>query len=414
MKRIYSVVVSLLLISAAAWLVRRGREGRPAAPGDIEQRIAILEQRQSKLPRDPDVLVDLAAAYIRKARAVGDAAWHAKAQRTVERALLLQPTHYASVRMMAWALGGQHRFEESLGWAKKARAIQPNDPFNYGTLGDACVELGDYDCAADAFQRMADLRPDASAYSRAAHLRELLGDRAGAIEIMKLAVRSGGGRDPENAAWLETQLGNMHFHGGDLDSAEAAYRRALKVWPDSHLALIAQARVSAARRRDDEAIELLRRAARYNVADAHVLLGDVYSRRGDRASAGREYSRAEQILLSQGEMARHELATFYADHDRNIARAVEWMREDLRTARDIGAYDTMAWAAFKAGLMDEARAAIEQALRLGTQDARLFYHAAMIYRASGDHSRSADYLRRARDTNPHFDIRQSVILRASL
>ena len=37
-----------------------------------------------------------------------------------------------------------------------------------------------------------------------------------------------------------------------------------------------------------------------------------------------------------------------------------------------------AWTALRAGKIDEARAASKEALRLGTADARLLYHAGMI------------------------------------
>ncbi len=113
-------------------------------------------------------------------------------------------------------------------------------------------------------------------------------------------------------------------------------------------------------------------------------------------------------------MARHELATFYADHDRNLALALDWMRQDLRTARDIAAFDTLAWAAYKAGLIKEARAAIGQALRLGTQDARLYYHAGKISQKAGDPESGKEYLQRAVEINPHFDLRESPALRAAL
>lgn len=418
-RRFYIVVFALVLISGAVLLVRyglesRGGAGRWAAPADIVQRIATLEQRLAKMPNDADLLSDLAGAYMRKARAVGDPEWYSRAQQAAERALAVKPNHYPATRMMAWVFAGQHRFEESLVWARKAQAMQPNDAWNYGTMGDADLELGDYDAAADAFQRMVELRPDVTSYSRAAHLRELLGDRAGAIEIMKLAVRAASPRDPENLAWCLAQLGKLYFNGGNLDAAERAFDQALNAYPDSHLAVAARARVSAARGRDKEAISLLERAARWDVPDVHILLGDLYARRGDARAAEREYARAERLLLNQGKMARHELAAFYADHDRNIAKAVEWMREDLRTARDIAAFDTMAWAAYKAGLIDEALSAIIQALRLGTQDARLFYHAGMIFRKAGETEKAEEYLRRAAQVNPYFDVRRAPALRAAL
>lgn len=413
-KRFYVVLVAAILVCGTYWLVQERRAPGPAAPADIERQIATLEQRAARMGNDAGVLSRLAGAYMRKARAVGQAEWYLKAQAAAERALKAKPGHYAATRMMAWALAGQHRFSESLQWAKKAQAVQPNDPWNYGTMGDAYLELGDYDAAADAFQRMVELRPDSTSYSRAAYLRELLGDRRGAIEIMKLAVRASSPRDAENYAWALTQLGNLYFHGGMLDDAAHAYDEALRFYPDSHLALVARARVYAVRGQSEAALRLLRRTSLESAPDAQILLGDLYSKAGQQAAAEACYERAEKSLLGMGPMAQHELAAFYADHDRNLARAVEWMRADLRTARDIAAFDTMAWAAYKAGHAEEAKTAIAQALRLGTQDARLFYHAGRIYKAAGEAEKASEYFRRAFETNPYFDLREGPALRASL
>ena len=74
----------------------------------------------------------------------------------------------------------------------------------------------------------------------------------------------------------------------------------------------------------------------------------------------------------------------------------------------------MAWTALKAGKIAEAQRAIKEALRLGTKDARLFYHAGMIARAAGDQSGAAEYLKRVLALNPQFDPMQAAIARKIL
>ncbi len=69
----------------------------------------------------------------------------------------------------------------------------------------------------------------------------------------------------------------------------------------------------------------------------------------------------------------------------------------------------MAWAALKAGKLTEAQAAMKDALRLGTQDAKIFYHAAMIARAAGDETAARDYLQSALKLDPQFDPLHSAI-----
>ncbi|MDQ3313988.1 MAG: tetratricopeptide repeat protein [Verrucomicrobiota bacterium] len=75
---------------------------------------------------------------------------------------------------------------------------------------------------------------------------------------------------------------------------------------------------------------------------------------------------------------------------------------------------TLAWTALKSGRVDEAQVAIKEALKLGTLDARLLYHAGMIARASGDKAAATAYLQRALVLNPSFDPMQSKIARETL
>ncbi len=55
-----------------------------------------------------------------------------------------------------------------------------------------------------------------------------------------------------------------------------------------------------------------------------------------------------------------------------------------------------------------------EALKLGTLDARLLYHAGIIARARGDTAAATDYLQRALVLNPDFDPLQSQIARETL
>jgi len=51
---------------------------------------------------------------------------------------------------------------------------------------------------------------------------------------------------------------------------------------------------------------------------------------------------------------------------------------------DIFTEDALAWAYFKAGRLGDAAAASAQALRTGTRDRDVLYHAAAIKQAQGD------------------------------
>src|SRR6185436_586129 len=109
-----------------------------------------------------------------------------------------------------------HHFQQVAALALKLTEERRSDPAVWGMLGDAAMETGDYDRAADAYQTMADLRPDLASYNRVAFYRFVTGDAAGAIEIMRRAIRSGSS-EPENLAWCLADLGRMLLKTGAAD-----------------------------------------------------------------------------------------------------------------------------------------------------------------------------------------------------
>ena len=97
-----------------------------------------------------------------------------------------------------------------------------------------------------------------------------------------------------------------------------------------------------------------------------------------------------------------ELAYFYADHDIKPKEGLELALRELEYRRDMYAYDVVAWNLYRNGKFEEARTAIDQALRLGTQDAKLFFHAGMIYSSLGEKTKAKEFLSGALAINPYF------------
>jgi tetratricopeptide (TPR) repeat protein len=148
-------------------------------------------------------------------------------------------------------------------------------------------------------------------------------------------------------------------------------------------------------------VSYLEKAYKVNpLVETSWLLGDAELMLGDTSAAQRNYERAVQ----QGKRTdRLTLALYYATKDLEHDEALRLI-ESERTVRD-GPYvdDTYAWALFRAGRPAEARAASDRALRLGTVDARLFYHAGAIRLALGDES-GRKLVRKALALNPQFDV----------
>ena len=368
----------------------------------LQAAAALIAQR----PQQREGYIALAKASIHKARESGDDGYYQRAERAIQHVLAQQPDASEALLLLAWTQTGQHQFAAALKTAECLRQRLPNDYQVYGLLGDAHIELGQYEQAASAWQRMIDLRPGPAAYSRVAYLRKLYGDLQGATEMMAMAVRSVSPRDPETYAWLLVQYGDLHFEQGRLKVAEAAYEKARHVFPAYYRAVEAMARIRAAQQRYAEAIKLYRRAINIVPApDMIASLGDLYHLAGQPEAAEEQYAQVEFIArldTLNSITYNRQVAHFYADHDRGIDAALDMMERERDNRRDIHTYDTLAWVYYKAGRLNDAQKAMQQALRLGTQDALLWYHAGMIAHGLGELDTAQAQLRRALDINPYF------------
>jgi Flp pilus assembly protein TadD len=108
------------------------------------------------------------------------------------------------------------------------------------------------------------------------------------------------------------------------------------------------------------------------------------------------------------------LILFRADHDRNAGAALDDARQEFRDRKDIYGADALSWAALKAGQPSEALPAARDALKFGTQDPRLLYHAGMVHLANGQSGEGRRLLRQALKLSPQFDPVHAELARKSL
>lgn len=347
----------------------------------LDAAIAAFDARLRANRSDEMAAVGLADALVRQARVASDASLPIRAEQVL-RASIRTTDGYAARRMLGAVLLAQHRFAEALEAGKAAQRLNPDDPWNLGVIGDAALELGRYDEAFAAFDRMAALRPNAASYARVAYARELQGDLDGAIAAMQRAIAATGANDPEALAWHWSQVGTLERVAGRVDRAETAYRRALHAFPGHPYARAGRARLWAATGRGDEALkeyESLHAAA--PSPELAAAIGDLHKQRGDDDTALRLWSEAERL---EREGWEHEspqpaaLARMLAERDLKIDEAVRLARQASASRDDIHTNDALAWSLFKAGDLEGARAASLRARRTGTKDPLILAHAAAI------------------------------------
>jgi tetratricopeptide (TPR) repeat protein len=361
-----------------------GMPGSPPTSADgLRQRVTEMERRLQAHPQDAGAAVLLADALLRQARATTDGRHANRASQVLTEVLKATPSQYDALRMLGAIYLSQHRFRDALDLGRRARDLRPNDAWNYGVMGDALIELGEYDQGFQAFDTMASMRPSAAAYARVAYGRELSGDVEGALSAMHLAEQATAVQDVESQAWYAAQVGELYLRMVKLDDAEREFRRAMFVYPNYPHATIGFGKVKVARGDHDGALATyLDQLTRTPTLDLSARIGDLYAARGDRANAERYYQLAEDLAGPAVVQTEPALALFLSEHDRKledaltIAKAVASMRHDIFTE------DALAWAYYKAGRLDEAAAASTRALRTGTRDDRILSHAARIRAAT--------------------------------
>jgi tetratricopeptide (TPR) repeat protein len=361
----------------------------------------------------------LGAAYVQHARETGDVSDYQLAEESLSKSLDITSTDFSAddaFRTMAEVCMGEHRFTDAVTYAQKALSLGTGDVSPFAIVGDAYADMGEYDHARAAYDRLTPrdmvLEPRA-AYardSRLSYLKFVEGDGNGAINLMKTAVREGieAQLPSENLAWLYFELGEYFSQAGDAASAESSYVAALNSHPGDYRALAALAKLRANNGRHEDAIALYQKAIAVVPMPTFIAeLGDLYAKSGNQVEAKKQYAQVEYIgLLGHINQVLHnrDLAVFYADHDIKLPEALALAQKEFEVRHDIYTWDALAWALYKNGKLTEAASASEKALRLGTQDSLLLFHAGMIAEAMAQHDQARLDFKRALKTNPHFHL----------
>jgi tetratricopeptide (TPR) repeat protein len=362
----------------------------------------------------------LAAAYAQKARETGDISYFQLAEGSLRQSLKLESTDAEAApafAQLATVHLSEHKFREAGEDAAKAIKLLPSDLAAYPYAGDAQLEQGNYEEAQRYYDHVT--APDDGmqhpgidflAASHGAGLHWIKGDTAKAFDDLERAIVLGQEMHmpAENLAWTEFMLGEQSFQMGDLGKAEEREANSLRDFPRYHRALAAMGQIRAAQGRFPEAIDFYKQAIAVIPLPLYLAaLGDVYIVNGDKANAEKQYATVEFIgrlnEINQ-QVYNRELALFYADHDRKLPEALKLARKEFEVRHDVYTSDALAWALLKNGQTPAAKEEIERAMRMGTKDAMMEYHAGMIYAAAGDKAKASQHLERALKINPQFHV----------
>jgi tetratricopeptide (TPR) repeat protein len=380
--------------------------------------VSILNAEAKVATKPPLVkpYITLASLYLQKVRETSDSTYYSKINGLMDTATAINPLDGDIPAIRSSVAMGRHDFQTGKKYALDALKINDHTAVYYGLNGDADIELGQYQDAVGSFQKMIDIRPDFSSWSRIAYIRELNGDIPGALIALNEAISSGSNYQ-ENIAWAYVERGKLEMRS-DLDAATKSFTTALLVLPTYTQAMEGLGKVAFAKKDIPEAKRQFGNAyAGLALAQYAVDLGDVAAYEKNDTEASQDYALAQVAFTTSiqgGVNTDLEESLFLSDHNLDLPQAVQMAkRAYIARPSEYGA-DYLAWALYKNGQQEEAAHLTNKALILGEVDPLILFHQGMIALAYKDKVRAKEYLTKAYVLNPHFSIQYADTLTSTL
>lgn len=371
----------------------------------LDELIISLQTRLEVTPGDSVSWATLGIAYVQQAKVTVNPDFYPRADGALAKSLEVNGEDnflaYAGLSALASA---RHDFAAAKTYADQGLAINSYSAILYGALSDAELQLGNYDAAFAAVDKMVGLRPDTTSFSRQSYMWELRGDIDQATALMQRAFEVA----PTSAdrAFTLFYLGELAFNNGDPSTALDYYNRAQTESPTDPAALAGKAKAEAALGQIETALdhygELVGRAPEPSyVLDYGELLESVG--RTDDAQAQYDVFLATQQLFAANGVEADSVATLFdADHGDPV-KAMADGETGIETRPFLAMFDAYAWALHVNGRDAEALEAIETAMDLGVRNALYLYHSGMIKLSLGDDIGARADLTEALELNPSFN-----------
>jgi tetratricopeptide (TPR) repeat protein len=382
----------------------------------LGRQIAALQQHLKADPQDYVGWGTLGIDYIQEAKDTVNPAYYPKAEGVLRRSLRLNTAdNFIAMAGMADLRAAEHDFTEALSWAQRANQIDPYNSTVYGALGDAYTQLGRYDDAARAVQRMLDLQPGTPSLTRAEYVFELRGQVDQARAAMQRALADA--TTPAEQAFAHYYLGELALSGGDARQALAEQNAGLRADPSYPDLLEGRAKAEAALGQQPAALRDFAAVVARVPQPQYVIEAGEYLESLGRTEQSREdydlFATEMKLFASNGVRLDVEPTLFYADHG-DPPLALQYGVAGIRARPFLEMDDAYAWALHVNHRDAEALTWADKAMATGMRSALFAYHRGMIERSLGLRAAARHDLSLAMALNPAFSPLQAPIARRAL
>jgi tetratricopeptide (TPR) repeat protein len=392
---------------------------------------------EARVRRDPGGAIgwsQLSAAYLTLARQTDDNSMAAKAEMAARKSLSIRRRNNVNAALrLAKAILEQHRFREALSATDDAMRIDPHNSSAHELHTEILVELGRYDQAWKEYDKYDLAGTGLSGMALKAKLLQIDGKTADAASILAQAAYKADQNwdvSREADAWFHLAYGKTLSDEGKTDEAVAEFNTAIEINPHDFKSMGSIARIKAAQGDLKGAKSwALKSIAITPSVEVASLLEDIADGEHNADDSAKYSTLVDEV--SHPDMNKflkdpssvpslkphtHDrlYAVYCADHMKNLPDALSAAKKDMQSRQDIYAYDTMAWVLHQMGRDAEAKAYMAKALRRGTVDAKMFYHAGLIDAALGNVALARKELGEAVVVNPDFQYGQVAVAKSEL
>ena len=374
--------------------------------------IVRFESRLEKNPSDHRSAVALARLYMRRAKENDDFDSFLDAERVLRKSKKLSPGQPTVDAFLAESLMAQHRFREAKSIAEKVLAKHKQFPMSLATLGDAHMQLGQYQQARSCYEQLKKLSDSPAVLVRLARYYEVIGEGKRAISLVATALEKQsavyGLKSVE--AWYNWRLAKLYLGSGELEQAVPLLKRALVLNPRDSESLALLAKIQLIQQNSKLAISNYQKAISIAEKPPYLIgLGTVYEKIGETKKAAECFDLARGLMADEskhpkaGPAHARERAKFLLRQNEELELALELTQKDYEMRPDLFSSDILAWAFYKNGKLDKAKISIDRALGVNPKMPMLLYHSGMIEAELGNIALARKRLASALEFNPYFD-----------